>query len=191
MALDAIFIMGPQGCGKGTQAKILAEKLGFFHWEMGGILRAMADYRLKDGETPGAIMRRGMYLTDEQLEEILVQKLGELDLSRGVIFEGVPRRIGQAEFLFDYLRDRGKSNFLTIYIDIPYAESIRRIMARAKVENRADDTEEGMRQRLKNHTEATLPILDYMKQQSKFVQLDGLPPIPEVAQKIFEAVDED
>ena len=69
--IDAIFILGPQGSGKGTQGRLLAEKLGFFFWEMGGVLRANRDFVLADGEKVGEILDRGAYLSDAQLFEIL------------------------------------------------------------------------------------------------------------------------
>src|SRR3989344_5286024 len=99
MDSEVIFVMGPQGSGKGTQAKILAEKLGFFHWEMGGILRGMKEYAFENGETAGAIMDRGDYLTDEQLAKIVDVKLRDIPADKGVIFDGLPRRMGQAQSL--------------------------------------------------------------------------------------------
>ena len=103
--IDAIFMLGPQGSGKGTQARLLAEKMGFFFWEMGAILRANRDFVLANGEKVGDIMDRGDYLSDAQLLEILKLKLKDIPESKGIIFDGVPRRIGHAKFgnnFFEY-----------------------------------------------------------------------------------------
>ncbi len=185
---DAIFLMGPQGSGKGTQAKLLAEKLGFFHWEMGAILRGMKEYRFADGQTVGGIMDAGYYLSDEQLIEIISKRLSEIPADQGIIFDGLPRRIGQARFVIDWLRGRGKKELLTIFLALPREESLKRLALRAEIEKRADDTPEKIELRLKQYEEATLPILDYMKEQTRFIELDGRPSIPEVTKAIFKSL---
>lgn len=188
MLPDAIFIMGPQGSGKGTQARILAERLGFFHWDMGAILRASSDFKFSDGRTIGDIIDTGTYLTDAQLIEVIKDKLDELPADKGIIFDAVPRRMGQAEFLMDWLRRRGKNNLATIFLDLHKEESIKRLILRSKTENRADDTPEGIENRLRQYEEATVPILDYMRRNTKFFEIDGRPPIPEVAAQINRAL---
>ncbi|MEK7212704.1 MAG: nucleoside monophosphate kinase [Patescibacteria group bacterium] len=188
MLPDAIFMMGPQGSGKGTQAGILAGRLNFFHWDMGAVLRQERDRKLSSGETVGEIVDTGTYLTDAQLIEILESRLSELPLDKGIIFDAVPRRLGQAEFLLDFLRKRGKKIFYTVYIDIPHEESIKRLLLRAKAEGRADDTRESIEKRLKQHKEATLPILDYMCANTVFMEIDGRLAIPEVTAQINRAL---
>lgn len=188
MLPDAIFMMGPQGSGKGTQAKILAERLGFFHWDMGAILRSNSDFKFSDGRTIGDIIDTGTYLTDAQLIEVIKDKLEELPTDRGVIFDAVPRRMGQAEFLMDWLQKRGKKNLVTIFLDLHKEESIKRLVLRSKTEGRADDTPEGIEKRLRQYEEATVPILDYMRQHTRFVEVDGRPSIPEVAAQINRAL---
>lgn len=188
MLPDAIFMMGPQGSGKGTQAKILAERLGFYHWDMGAILRANNGFKFSDGRTIGDIIDKGTYLTDVQLIEVIKDKLDDLPSSKGIIFDAVPRRIGQAEFLMDWLRKRGKKNLVTIFLDLHKEESIKRLMLRSKTESRADDTPEGIESRLRQYEEATVPILDYMRRNTEFFEIDGRPPIPEVAAQINRAL---
>ncbi|MFH0890931.1 MAG: nucleoside monophosphate kinase [Candidatus Liptonbacteria bacterium] len=113
---EVIFIMGPQGSGKGTQARVLAGKLNMYYWEMGGILRASKNFVLKDGKTVGEIIDRGIYLTDDQLGEIVRPKFKLLPVNQGIIFDGIPRRLSQAEFLLGYLKDLGKKK----YVDFVY-----------------------------------------------------------------------
>lgn len=188
MLPDAIFMMGPQGSGKGTQARILSERLGFFHWDMGAILRQEHGFKLSTGQTVGEIIDTGTYLADPQLIEVIKDKLNELPADKGVIFDAVPRRIGQAQFLMDWLRAHGKSNFATIFLDLGREESIKRLMLRSKMENRVDDTPAGIENRLRQYQEATLPILDYMRQNTGFFAIDGRPPIPEVTAQINHAL---
>ena len=186
--IDAIFILGPQGSGKGTQGRLLAEKLGFFFWEMGGVLRANRDFVLADGEKVGEILDRGAYLSDAQLFEILNLKLPEIPDGKGIIFDAIPRRIGQAEFILKWLAERGNKNLVTIFLNLPREESLRRLMLRAEIEKRADDTLAAIRSRLKLYEEVTLPILDYMRTHTKFIEIDGSPSVSEVTNEIDKAM---
>lgn len=185
---EIIFIMGPQGCGKGTQARILAEKLDMYYWEMGGILRASKELKLSDGNTVGGIIDGGKYLTDDQLKEVIEPRLKSLPEKQGIIFDGIPRRIGQAEYLFDYLEKRGNKNMVTLYINLPREESIKRLLLRAQIEKRVDDTRESIESRLKEHETNTLPILGYLKERTEFIEIDGIPAIPEVTRAIFKVL---
>jgi len=186
--IDAIFMLGPQGSGKGTQARLLAEKLRFFFWEMGGILRANKDFVLANGETVGEIMNRGEYLSDPQLLEILNLKLPSIPADKGIIFDAIPRRIGQAEFILKWLAERGKKNLVTIFLNLPREESLRRLLLRAEIEKRPDDTPEAIQSRLKLYEEVTLPILDYMRANTEFIEIDGRPSVSEVTKDIDRAI---
>ena len=95
---DAIFILGPQGSGKGTQAKLLAEKLGFFGWDTGGVLRKNADVVTSSGEKAGDILKTGRLFTDEELLSVVKKELESLPRDQGIVFDGIPRRTGQAGF---------------------------------------------------------------------------------------------
>ena len=94
MDFDTIFLLGPQGSGKGTQGKLLAARLGFFYWEMGGILREI----LKETpDTPLAkkvsVINQGTLLSDELIIEVSKQKLATIPPDKGIIFDAIPRRI--------------------------------------------------------------------------------------------------
>ncbi|MFA5990755.1 MAG: nucleoside monophosphate kinase [Candidatus Doudnabacteria bacterium] len=188
MNIDAIFLIGPQGSGKGTQAKILADKLNFFHWEMGGILRAVAKEGTELGKKTKALVDQGVLLTDEQLYEVVDSRLAQIPTDTGIIFDGLPRRIAQAEHVMEYLRKQGKTNLTTLYISLPEAETMSRLLKRAQIENRADDTEEKIKFRLEQYKKDTTPVLDFLKDKTKFVEIDGTPSVEEVTQKIYQAL---
>lgn len=183
MDFDVIFIAGPQGSGKGTQGRKLAEKLGFFFWDTGSVLREMMREKHPLAERISAI-NQGVLLSDDLIQEVLQQKLGSLSKDQGIIFDGVPRRIGQAQFLLPFLRTEGKSRMATLFFDLPREESIRRLLLRAEQEKRADDTLEAIEFRLRQYEEAIAPTLDYLKQETRFFNIDGRPSVEEVEKNV-------
>ncbi len=184
MNLNTIFFIGPQGSGKGTQAKILAKRLDFFYWEMGGIFRGMANETSEFAKKVTSMINQGILLPDDILLEVVKSKLNEMRADKGVIFDGIPRRIGQAEFLLQALKDQGRTVFTTLFIDIPKEETLSRLLKRAEIEKRADDTKEKIEFRLEQYYKDTVPVLDFLKANSEFFTIDGTPAIDEVTKKI-------
>src|SRR5258708_5793996 len=144
MNLNTIFFIGPQGSGKGTQAKLLAKTLGFFYWEMGGILREVAKEDSELGRDVKNLIDQGILLEDELLLRVVKSRLTQISPDQGVVFDGIPRRLGQAEFLLDFLKNQGRKDLATLFVNIPREESITRLLQRAKIENRQDDTLEAI-----------------------------------------------
>lgn len=188
MELNTIFFIGPQGSGKGTQAKILAEKLRFFHWDMGKICRETASEDTELGKTVKDLIDHGVLLQDNLILKVATAKLETIKPTQGVVFDGIPRRLGQAQFLMNFLKKQGRKNFVTLYINLPKAETFKRLRLRSEKEGRVDDTKEAIELRLKQYTEATLPVLDYLNQETSFFEIDGTPAIPEVCVKINQAL---
>jgi adenylate kinase len=188
MKFDVIFIAGPQGSGKGTQGKKLAEKLGFLLWGMGDVLRGI----LKE-DTPLAkkiiAMDEGTLLSDELIEEILQDRLSIAPHERGIIFDGVPRTLGQAEFLIPFLRNEGWTKMVTLFFDVPREESMRRLLARANHEGRVDDTAEAIETRFRYYDETIAPAITYLKQETNFIEVDGMPGVEEIAANIISALE--
>jgi adenylate kinase len=184
MNLNTIFFIGPQGSGKGTQAKILAKRLDFFYWEMGGILREVAAGDTALGKRIKNLIDSGVLLTDDNLYEVVDSRLGEIARNVGVIFDGIPRRVAQAEHLMEFLQKQGRKDFVTLFVNLPREESIARLLKRAEIEKRADDTREKIEFRLQQYEKDTLPVLDYLKQRSSFFEIDGTPSVESVTKKI-------
>lgn len=187
--LNTIFFVGPQGSGKGTQAKMLAKRLGFFHWDMGAILREVAASGTVLGIRIKQLIDSGVLLTEEDLYQVVKLKLNEIPSHNGVIFDGIPRRIAQAEFLLEYLKSQGRKDFSTISINISEAESLKRLLKRGEIEKRADDTEDKIKFRLKQYEEAIVPVIDFLKTNTDFIEIDGSPSADEVAHKINDALE--
>jgi adenylate kinase len=188
MECNVIFMIGPQGSGKGTQAKMLADRLGLYSWDTGAILRESREHTFADGRTVGEIIDSGGLLADEQVLEVAKERLATIKPSQGVVFDGIPRRIGQAEFLMDFLKGQGRTTFCTIFLNVPREESIKRLLKRAEVQHREDDTLEAIEYRLDQYEEATVPVLDYLRERSTFIEIDGRPDIAEVTKEIVSAL---
>lgn len=184
MNLNTIFFIGPQGSGKGTQAKILSAKLNFFYWEMGGILRQIATEPTALGQKIKGMIDNGVLLSDSDLYEVLDTKLETLPKEQGVIFDGVPRRLAQAEHLIKALKGFGRTDFTTLFINLPKEESLNRLLKRAEIEKRADDTREKIEYRLEQYQKDTVPVLSYLKSQGEFFEIDGRPEVETVTQNI-------
>ncbi len=188
MDLDIIFFIGPQGSGKGTQARLLAERLHFYHFEMGAILREEASKDTPLGKHIAELINNGHLLEDAELYEVMSDKLDALPTDQGIIFDGVPRRVGQAQFLLDHLREHNRTNFTTIFLDIPHDISVARLLERAHHEFRKDDTKEAIEYRLKMYDTETLPVIDLLREQTNHIEIDGTPSIQEVTMAINTAL---
>lgn len=189
MDLDIIFFIGPQGSGKGTQAKLLAHKLGFFYWEMSSVLREAAAAGDALGQEILKMQNEGTLVPDEITTKVIEKKFIQLRTPPGFVFDGVPRRLGQAQMLVETLKAQGHTKFLTLFIDLPREESIKRLMLRAQHEARKDDTQAGIERRFAFYEKETIPMLDYMRGQTEFLTIDGLPPIEEVTKLINTALE--
>lgn len=187
MDYNIIFIAGPQGSGKGTQGKRLADKVGFLFWEMGGTLRAILASPSPLAKKISAI-DHGTLLSDELIIEVLQDQLPLIPPERGIIFDGVPRRLGQAKFLVEYWKERGMDKMATIFIDVPREECIRRLLLRAHHESRVDDTPEAIAQRFRDYDEAIKAPMDYLKTETTFITIDGTPAPDAIAANINKAL---
>lgn len=187
MDYNIIFIAGPQGSGKGTQGKKLAEKLGFLFWEMGGTLRMIL---AKGGPLAEKIkaIDHGTLLSDDLIIEVLNNQLPLLPPQKGIIFDGVPRRLGQGKFLVEYCKEHGMDKMATIFIDVPREECIKRLLLRAQHESRMDDTPEAIARRFKDYDDAIKPAMDYLKEQTRFITVDGTPAPEVIAESIMMAL---
>lgn len=186
---DAIFMIGPQGSGKGTQGKVLAAKLGYFYWEMGGILREEAKKETPFGHKVKALIDSGHLLEDEELFRVLQTELPEVIKHRRLLFDGVPRTVPQAVHLIHYLQQNGYTHFAAINIDVPHEESVKRLLERAHHEFRVDDTPEKIAFRLNLYEEATRPVLKFMAGLGDLFTIDGVGSIEEIAQRIKSALE--
>jgi adenylate kinase len=136
---DVIFFIGRSGAGKGTQAKALAERLDFFYWEMGGILRSEIAKQSEIGKNIADLVNSGVLLSDQHMYPVIEAHMGEIPSDRGIIFDGFPRRISQANYIMGLLRGLGRKSMTTLFLDVPRQDSVERLHHRAEIEHRVDD----------------------------------------------------
>lgn len=187
MDFNVIFVAGPQGSGKGTQGKKLADSSGFLFWGMGSMLRAI----LREGGPLAqtiAMIDDGTLLSDDIIIEVLKDRIPLIPKEQGIIFDGVPRRIGQAEFLIPFLRSQGRDKMATVFIDLPREESRKRILLRAEREKRVDDTPEAVETRFRFYDETMKPTEHYLRKETTFLEIDGRPSVDEISANIIKAL---
>lgn len=172
-----IIIFGPPGAGKGTQAKILAEKLKLEYISTGDIFREEIKNKTKIGLQIKDIIARGDYVSDELTLEVLKKNIKKFE--DNFILDGFPRTSNQARALDNIIKiDK------VIVLDVPYHLIKSRLLRRSGIEGREDDTEETIKNRFKTYREKTGPLLKYY--ENKLILVDGDQPIEEIQRFLIE-----
>lgn len=185
-----LILLGPPGAGKGTQAQRLVEKHGLVQLSTGDILRAAVAAGTEIGKKAKEVMDAGQLVSDEIVIGIIADRLDDKDCKNGVIFDGFPRNVAQAEALDKLLADKGLSLKAVIEIRVDDAILIDRIEKRAAETGgeRDDDNAEVLKDRLKVYHEQTAPLLPYYEEQKKLKVVDGMRTIDEVSAEIEKAL---
>jgi len=182
----AIFF-GPPGVGKGTQAMIVAERMGWAHISTGDMLRA----HVRDGTQLGVMakgyMDKGLLVPDDLVIGMFMGRLLELRPDQGFILDGFPRTLVQARALDAALAREGKSIEIALNIAAPDDVVYERMLGRAQESGRADDTPEAIRTRLEVQ-KPPADLLDHYRREGKLREVDGLPAIPVVTASILRAL---
>lgn len=165
--------MGPQGSGKTTQAKILADKLGVVEISAGEVSRQIASENTIEGKRVREEMNKGNLAPDDILAGRLKQILESEKTSKGFVLDGWPRNREQLDFLENFLNSLNKKIDKVIFISLPDETGVKRIMERVKTEHRADDTPEAIKKRLLIYHQRTEPILKFYKSRGKLIEIDG------------------
>lgn len=184
-----IVVFGPPGSGKGTQSKVIAEQYGFMHLSTGDIFRKEIAQQTAMGELLTKFIQRGLLVPDS----IVLRELFKAALSYrnypGLVFDGFPRTVYQAQLLDQVLGKKGINIHLVISIEVPEDELLKRILHRAGQENRSDDNTEAFHQRYLQYEHLTLPVMRFYKRKHKLIQISGNRPISEVSSDILNIID--
>ncbi len=202
-----LILIGKQGSGKGTQAKILAKQFGFQIFETGGALRAIAQEDSSLGRTVKDITRRGDLVPNEVVMDIVQDFLKKNAVNGPVIFDGIPRSEEQRQTLEALLADMGRE-FQALEIRLTNEEALHRLMLRAKCEDcglnfgseedlcpkcgstnvsrRADDNPNSIMKRLENFDLHTAPLMEIWREAGKMVSVNGEQSVEDVTAEMLE-----
>ena len=168
-----IIIFGAPGSGKGTQSDLLVEKYAFRHISTGDVLRAEIKNGTELGRTAKAYIDKGQLIPDELMVSILAATYDALTPCEGVIFDGFPRTIPQAEALQDMLAQRNTKVSTVLELQVPDELLTERLLLRGKTSGRADDNEETIKKRLQVYHSQTQPLIEWYKNEGLHYHING------------------
>ncbi len=210
-----VVLLGAPGAGKGTQAANLLNELGVVHVASGDLFRRALGEETELGLLAKSYMEKGELVPDEVTINMVLERIRQQDCADGVLFDGFPRTLSQAEALDDKLAAEGKQIDKVVYIEVPAEELVKRLSGRwicrkcqtpyheqssppkspgrcdkcgGELYQRADDKEETVRERLKVFFSQTVPIVDYYDRQGKLLRVDGNRGIEDVSATIIEVL---
>ncbi|UCC18112.1 MAG: adenylate kinase [Dehalococcoidales bacterium] len=210
-----IVVLGAPGAGKGTQAANVAQELNLAHIATGDLFRQAQSQDTELAVQAKYYMEKGQLVPDEITIKMVLERIGESDCSNGVIFDGFPRNLNQAEALDIALHDQGKAVDKVVYIKVEEQELLKRLTGRwicrncqapyhevnsppesegicdkcgGELYQRADDTEETVKKRLQVYFTETAPLIDYYSRAGQLLQIDGEGNVDDVSRRIVVAI---
>jgi adenylate kinase len=184
-----ILLLGPQGSGKGTQAKRIAEEYGIPEVATGEMFRAAIAAGMELGRQVEPILARGELVPDDLTIALIRERLAERDAQKGFILDGFPRNLAQAEALDSLLAEIDRPLSIVFEFQISDEECVLRLTKRAVVEGRPDDTPEAIAKRLQIYHEQTEPVIQHYLATGKVVGLHADGSEDEVFAEIQEALE--
>ena len=181
--------MGPPGAGKGTQAKFVAQHFGIPAISTGDIFRANVSQGTPLGKEAQRYMDAGEYVPDEVTNSMVRNRIDEPDAVPGFLLDGYPRTLAQVEELDGMIGFTGHRLDAVVCLTVDHDELVHRLVQRAALEGRADDTEDVIRRRQELYAEQTAPLIEVYRGRDLLIEVDGLGEVDEVTQRIFDALD--
>jgi adenylate kinase len=185
-----VLLLGPQGAGKGTQAKRISAEYGIPHIASGEILRAEMDAGTDLGRRVAETIERGDLVSDDVMIELIRNRLEQPDTEAGFILDGFPRTTVQAEALDSMFADIGRNFSVAFALQIPDEVAYDRLRLRSELEGRADDTDEAIKRRLDNYHRETEPLIEYYRTRGNLVPIHGNRSENEVFAEISRALEQ-
>ena len=184
-----IVIFGAPGSGKGTQSKMIVERYGFDYISTGDMLRQAISQGSELGRTAKEYIDRGQLVPDDLIVRLIADFLDGKHGSKGVIFDGFPRTLKQAEALKTMLNERGTDIHILLDLQVEDDELVARLLDRGKISGRSDDNPETIKARLDVYHTQTAPLATYYIGEGKHVAIKGIGRIEEIFERIAEAID--
>ena len=186
-----VLILGPQGSGKGTQAKLIAKTYGIPHIATGDMIREMKELDTPVGREVKAVYDAGRLVEDDLIVRMIHDRLDRGDTIPGFVLDGFPRNMAQAEALDALLRELGRDIDVVFELQVPRDVLLERMQKRAAEENRSDDTPDAIRQRLEIYQRETAPLVEYYRTtRGNVVGIRGDRAIDEIFAEIRAALDQ-
>jgi adenylate kinase len=167
-----LILLGPPGSGKGTQAKLLERELGLTHISTGDILRRAVAEGTPLGREAQRLMSAGQLVPDRVMIDLVRERLAD-GAAGGFLLDGFPRTVEQAQGLDEMVKETGRQIDRVVSIRVDREELIRRLLDRAKLEGRSDDTAEVIAKRLEVYDRQTAPVAEWYRRRSLLVEVDG------------------
>ena len=183
-----LIILGPPGAGKGTQAARIAEHFGIPPISTGDIFRANIKNETPLGLQVKSILAAGEYVSDDITNAIVESRLAEADCEPGFLLDGYPRTLGQVDALDEMLAKGERPLERVLELVVPDDAVVARLLKRAEIEGRADDTEKVIRERMAIYHRETRPLSEAYAERGQLVEVDGEGPMDEVFDRIVRAL---
>jgi adenylate kinase len=184
-----LILMGPPGAGKGTQAKVVAEHFGIPAISTGDIFRDNVSKGTPLGKRAQEYMDAGEYVPDEVTNLMVRNRIDEPDAEPGFLLDGYPRTLAQVEELDGMIGFTGHRLDAVVVLTVDQDEIVGRLLQRAEVEGRTDDTEEVIRRRQEVYGEQTEPLIEVYRRRGIVHEIDGMGVVEDVTKRIFHALD--
>ena len=181
--------MGPPGAGKGTQAKFIADHFKIPAISTGDIFRANVTQGTPLGVEAKRFMDAGEYVPDEVTNQMVRNRIDEPDAEPGFLLDGYPRTLSQVEELDGMIEFTGHQLDAVVVLTVDQDEIVARLLQRAQVEGRADDTEDVIRRRQEVYTEQTEPLIEVYRSRGLLIEVDGMGDVDDVTARVFDALD--
>ena len=189
ITMKNLVIFGAPGSGKGTQSDILVEKYGFDHISTGDVLRAEIKAGSELGRTAKEYIDNGQLIPDSLMIDILAATYDALPKEQGVIFDGFPRTIPQAEALKAMLAERGTTVHAMLELNVPDEMLMERLINRGKTSGRADDNEETIAKRLGVYHNQTMPLIEWYEKEGLRNAVKGYGSLEEINANLCAVID--
>ena len=183
-----VVFLGPPGSGKGTQARLLAERLGVPAISTGEMLRAAVLEGNPLGGKVKAVMESGDLVPDDLMIALIRERLAASDALAGFVLDGFPRTVDQALALEQILGGNEKGVRSVVNLVVPEAVLIDRLAGRSGTEHRTDDRGDTVLERLKVYHEKTEPLIDFYRRRALLTEVDGLGTVPEITERLGDAL---
>jgi len=183
-----LLFMGPPGAGKGTQAKLVADRYGIPAISTGDIFRANVSQGTELGIEAKRYMDAGEYVPDEVTNGMVRDRIDQADAAPGFLLDGYPRTLAQVEELGAMIKHTGHELDAVVVLTADSDELIARLLNRAQLEGRADDTEDVIRRRQEIYLAETEPLIGVYRDRGQLVEVDGMGEVDEVSARIVEAL---